>query len=119
MCEISADAPVAQSYGKFRAQPPESIQNGLAIDIDSSLMLPLCLILHQRQCVAWLLTRRPGGNAVKPMVSALVDSQIDLSPNHACVVLGEAAALGWVGAFDGKPWRHLQVYRGRIVENKR
>lgn len=62
---------------------------------------------HQCQYVAWLLTRRAGGDSVESLASALVDSQVDLNPHQveaalfACsnplsrgVVLADEVGLG-------------------------
>ena len=37
---------------------------------------------HQRQYVAWLLTRRAAGDSVESLASTLVDSQVDLNPHQ-------------------------------------
>ncbi|MCK6424024.1 MAG: DEAD/DEAH box helicase [Burkholderiaceae bacterium] len=62
---------------------------------------------HQRQYVAWLLTRRAGGDSVESLASTLVDSQVDLNPHQveaalfACsnplsrgVILADEVGLG-------------------------
>ncbi len=46
-----------------------------------SVARPL-LTPHQRQYVAWLLTRRAGGDSVESLASTLVDSQVDLNPHQ-------------------------------------
>ena len=71
-----------------------------------SVARPL-LTPHQRQYVAWLLTRRAGGDSVESLASTLVDSQVDLNPHQveaalfACsnplsrgVVLADEVGLG-------------------------
>lgn len=45
------------------------------------------LTLHQRQYVAWLLTRRAAGNTVESLASTLVDSQVDLNPHQVDAAL--------------------------------
>lgn len=67
----------------------------------------LHLTLHQRQYVAWLLTRRAAGDTVESLASTLVDSQVDLNPHQveaalfACrnplsrgVILADEVGLG-------------------------
>ena len=62
---------------------------------------------HQCQYVAWLLTRRAGGDSVESLASTLVDSQVDLNPHQveaalfACsnplsrgVILADEVGLG-------------------------
>ena len=67
----------------------------------------MLLTPYQRQYVAWLLTRRAGGDSVESLASTLVDSQVDLNPHQveaalfACsnplsrgVVLADEVGLG-------------------------
>ncbi|ENQ8767658.1 TPA: DEAD/DEAH box helicase family protein [Pseudomonas aeruginosa] len=42
---------------------------------------------HQRQYVAWLLTRRAAGDSVESLASTLVDSQVDLNPHQVDAAL--------------------------------
>jgi ERCC4-related helicase len=42
---------------------------------------------HQRQYVAWLLTRRAAGDTVESLASTLVDSQVDLNPHQVDAAL--------------------------------
>lgn len=42
---------------------------------------------HQRQYVAWLLTRRAAGDSVESLASTLVDSQVDLNPHQVDATL--------------------------------
>lgn len=48
--------------------------------------MPL-LTPHQRQYVAWLLTRRAAGDSVESLASTLVDSQVDLNPHQVDAAL--------------------------------
>ncbi|MHA6848801.1 SNF2-related protein [Ralstonia syzygii] len=45
------------------------------------------LTLHQRQYIAWLLTRRAPGDTVESLASTLVDSQVDLNPHQVDAAL--------------------------------
>ena len=45
------------------------------------------LTLHQRQYIAWLLTRRAAGDTVESLASTLVDSQVDLNPHQVDAAL--------------------------------
>ncbi|MFZ7221229.1 SNF2-related protein [Bordetella hinzii] len=42
---------------------------------------------HQRQYVAWLITRRAAGDSVESLASTLVDSQVDLNPHQVDAAL--------------------------------
>lgn len=70
-------------------------------------MTPPLLTPHQSQYIAWLLTRRTGGDTVESLASTLVDSQVDLNPHQveaalfACrnplsrgVILADEVGLG-------------------------
>lgn len=48
---------------------------------------PQLLTPHQRQYVAWLLTRRAAGDSVESLASTLVDSQVDLNPHQVDAAL--------------------------------
>ena len=48
---------------------------------------PQLLTPHQRQYVAWLLTRRAAGDTVESLASTLVDSQVDLNPHQVDAAL--------------------------------
>lgn len=50
-------------------------------------MTPMLLTEHQRQYVAWLLTRRAAGDSVESLASTLVDSQVDLNPHQVDAAL--------------------------------
>lgn len=50
-------------------------------------MTPMLLTVHQRQYVAWLLTRRAAGDSVESLISTLVDSQVDLNPHQVDAAL--------------------------------
>ncbi len=50
-------------------------------------MTPMLLTEHQRQYVAWLLTRRAAGDSVESLISTLVDSQVDLNPHQVDAAL--------------------------------
>ncbi|WP_206662981.1 SNF2-related protein [Pseudomonas sp. Sample_9] len=47
----------------------------------------MLLTEHQRQYVAWLLTRRAAGDSVESLISTLVDSQVDLNPHQVDAAL--------------------------------
>jgi len=51
------------------------------------LTTPQLLTPHQRQYVAWLLTRRAAGDTVESLASTLVDSQVDLNPHQVDAAL--------------------------------
>ena len=48
---------------------------------------PQLLTPYQCQYVAWLLTRRAGGDSVESLASTLVDSQVDLNPHQVDAAL--------------------------------
>ena len=48
---------------------------------------PQLLTPHQRQYLAWLLTRRASGDSVESLASTLVDSQVDLNPHQVDAAL--------------------------------
>ena len=50
-------------------------------------MLHPVLTPHQRQYVAWLLTRRAAADTVESLASTLVDSQVDLNPHQVDAAL--------------------------------
>jgi ERCC4-related helicase len=60
--------------------------NGLHITCETEMPQPP-LTLHQRQYLAWLLTRRAAGDTVESLASTLVDSQVDLNPHQVDAAL--------------------------------
>ena len=77
--EIETDEGVTTATIDAVLQPEES---GGSLATTSQLLTP-----HQRQYVAWMLTRRAAGDSVESLASTLVDSQVDLNPHQVDAAL--------------------------------